>query len=285
MGRPVGSLLFVLLACGCGPGGDGGSGDPRAEPRADPYGTGQRVADVLAQRYEAITSEDDTWLEPSNTESIACSRIPADQETQITGVTLLMEDTFDETGEGAIGNYYVQDSGPPKAHSGMTVFQPGFSPPDLRVVSGDVLDIFGLITEFDGPGSSKFGFCRTLVEMSGSVQLRFEGSTIEPMVIPVEDTATYVAARQWIGMLVTLENVELSETPFESASGRYNIRFNAGMVSADEDIPNISNELMDLKAVLPPETMPGTVLSSVTGVMTYFFGVHIAPRTPEDIVP
>ncbi len=284
MGRPVGSLL-LLLAIGCGPGGDGSSGDPRAEPKADPYGTGQRLSDVLGQRYQAITSAEDSWLEPSNSESIGCKRIPLDQETQITGVTLLMEDTFDETGEGAIGNYYVQDTGTNAPNSGITVFQPGFSPPDLRVVTGDVLDIFGLITEFDGPGSSKFGYCRTLPEMSGSVQLRFEGAVVEPAVIPVEDTATYVAARQWIGMLVRLENVELSETPFKSATGRYNIRFNAGMVSDDEDIPNISNELMDLEAVLPLQTMPGTVLSSVTGVMTYFYGVHIAPRTPEDIVP
>ena len=40
-------LVFVV---GCGPGGSGGSGDPRTEPRADKYGSGVRLHEVLGAR-------------------------------------------------------------------------------------------------------------------------------------------------------------------------------------------------------------------------------------------
>ena len=285
MGVPVGFVLFVAgaLCVGCGPGGDGGSGDPRSQRTPDVLGTGARLVDLLLPRYEAITGAG-SWLDPANVDSLACPSIPLDQETFVSGVTITHIDDFDETQGGAIGNLYVQDTLTPAApNSGMTVFQPGFSPPDLRVVVGDVMDLFGLITEFQGPSSSKFGYCRTLPEMSGAMELRFEASDIAPTLIPVEDLATYVGSRQWMGMLVTVENVVLAEPPFPSASGRYSIRIDAGSMPLDEDIPSITNEHMDLEAVLPATTMAGMVLSRVTGVVTYFYGTHIAPRSAADI--
>ncbi|MCA9625007.1 MAG: hypothetical protein KC731_38545, partial [Myxococcales bacterium] len=162
----VAPLVFVV---GCGPGGSGGSGDPRTEPRADKYGSGVRLHEVLGARATLENGEPGfSWLDPDDMESASCTGIPRDQELMVTGLTLTAVDDFDETGAGAIGNYYAQDSAPPPVpHSGITIFNPGFSPPDLRVVAGDVLDAFGVLTEFGGPSSSPFRFCRTLPEMSG----------------------------------------------------------------------------------------------------------------------
>lgn len=278
------STMLLLAAVGCGPGGSGGTGDPRIEPNPDPLGNGTKLAELLGQRYDEISDSATTWLDPSDMESLGCSKIPIDVETLVTGTTLTWADDYDETGAGAIGNYYVQDTlATPVANSGMTVFQPGFSPPDLRLVPGDVVDVFGLVTEFPGPSSSKFSYCRTLPEMSGAMEFRFEGSAISPTVIPVADLSTYVDARKWIGMLVTIDNVTWLEPPYES-NGRYSIRIDTGSQPPGEDLPTITNEHMDLKAILPDDTAAGSSVARVTGILTYFFGVHIAPRTADDIV-
>ncbi|MEZ4440309.1 MAG: hypothetical protein R3B72_14525 [Polyangiaceae bacterium] len=275
-------LVFVV---GCGPGGSGGSGDPRTEPRADKYGSGVRLHEVLGARATLENGEPGfSWLDPDDMESASCTGIPRDQELMVTGLTLTAVDDFDETGAGAIGNYYAQDSAPPPVpHSGITIFNPGFSPPDLRVVAGDVLDAFGVLTEFGGPSSSPFRFCRTLPEMSGSLEFRFEGGEVEPATPPVADFARYATARPWIGMLVTLENVKTLESPNLSGAGRYSIRFDAGEQPAGEELPTLTNELMDLPAVIPEDTPAGTVIRRVTGVVTYFYQVHVSPRSAADI--
>jgi hypothetical protein len=290
MGRPVGLLLFVLSFAGCGPGGSGGSGDPRSEPNPDVLGNGARISDLMVPRFEVISDPDPdvTWLEPANEDSVACAGIPLDQATLVTGVVVTHIDDFDETGSGAVDNIYVQDAvDSPGPNSGMTVFGANFNPPDLRVVAGDVLDLFGGLSEFDGPNCSpscKFGFCRTLPEMSGALKLRFEAGPVVPVVIDVTDLATYVGSRQWMGMLVTVKNVTLSEPPFLGGVNRYSIRIDAGQIAPNQEIPSITNEHFDLEALLPQDTMQGMVLSSVTGIVTYFFSPHIAPRNADDIV-
>ena len=271
------SALPCLLLLACGPGGNGGAGDPFSEPAADLYGNGARLHEVLGPA---------TWLDPANPDSVDCSGAPQDRLTQITGITVTSIDRFDETGDGAMGNYYVQDTlDPALPYSGITVFEPGFSPPDLRVVPGDVMDIFGVLTEFPGPNGSLFDFCRTLPEISGSMEYRFEGSSITPLPIPIADLADYQSARKWLGVLVTLENVTFSEAPYKSAVGRYTIRMETGVpIASSNDIPSISNELMDLEALVPADTPAGTTLTRVTGIVTFFFSFHIAPRSAEDIV-
>jgi hypothetical protein len=164
------------------------------------------------------------------------------------------------------------------------VFDPGFSPPDLRVVEGDVVDMLGALTEFPGPSSVPFDFCRTLPEFSGALSLRFEGGPLAPVTIPVTELASYESARKWFGMLVTIEQVTLLEDPYDPASGRYSIRIDAGDPSLmDSDIPQITNEHFDLKNDVPG-LVAGMTLKSVTGIITFFFGPHIAPRSKADVV-
>jgi hypothetical protein len=266
-----------LLACGlvgCGPGGSGGTGDPPTEPTSNPYGNGARLSETLGPA---------TWLDPADMESVDCGAIPPDRSALITGVSMVAIDDYDETGAGARGNYYVSDvAADPLPYGGITVFDPGFSPPDLRVAVGDVTDMFGFVTEFIGPSSSRFGFCRTLPEISGSLEFRFEAAPLAPIPLDVSELATYESGRKWLGMLVEVEQVVLLEDPYDPGSGRYSIRIDAGSAPAGEEIPTLVNELFDLKTAYP-DLQQGDTLTRVRGVVTYFYGMHLAPRSADDI--
>ncbi|MCC6523526.1 MAG: hypothetical protein IT373_12790 [Polyangiaceae bacterium] len=258
-----------LVGAGCGSGG----GDPYAIPAADPYGSGERLTDLLGPA---------TWIEDDNPDGAACLSLPIDREVDVPGLTISAIDSFDETGSGATGNVYVQDSrAAPVAFSGITVFEPGFSPPDLRVVAGDVVDVRGTLSEFPGPSSGPFPFCQTLPEIGGAMNLRFDGAAVPVADISVEDLTTYDKMRQWLGVLVRVKNVTIAAAP-TSSSGRYSALLQVSGGATQQ--PSINNELFDLENDGPPLAQ-GTVLSSVTGVVTFFYAVHIAPRSPADIVP
>lgn len=170
-------------------------------------------------------------------------------------------------------------------HSGMTFFNPGFSPPDLRIVPGDVLDLFGVLLEFEGPTSSKFGYCRTLPEMTGAMSFRFEGGQVVAARPELEELATYEGMRPWLGMLVTFEDVVVAAPPVLAGSGRYAVPLlDAAAVPEGEAVPTITNELMDLEAVIGVDTPPGTVIAELTGILTYFYSPHVAPRSAADVV-
>jgi hypothetical protein len=274
---PSVALVLALAAMACS---QAGGGDAAGVPPANAYGTGSRLHEIIGPA---------SWLDPSDPESLSCAGIPPDREVNVTGVTLLSLDDFDETGSGAVGNLYVQDTlVPPVPYSGVTVFGAGFSPPDLRVLPGDVLDVRGFLTEFPGPNVGPFDFCRTLPEVSGAVELRFEGSELPANPIPIADLGDYATARAWFGMLVTIEQVTLLEAPFESG-GRYSIRIDSGNPELmGSEIPTINNELFDLKAFNEElganGLLAGKTLQSVTGIVTFFYGVHVAPRSAADIV-
>lgn len=270
MGLAALGLLSSLV--GCGPTATT-EGDPLSKPNADPYGNGAQISELVGPA---------TWFDAQNDASDGCS-IPLDRNVFVTGTTVTAIDDYDETGSGARGNVYVQDSvNPPVPYSGMTVFEPSFSPPDLKIVSGDVLDVFGLLLEFPGPATAPFSQCRTLPEIGGTVSFRFEGGRVDPIEINVDDLADYQKARQWLGMLVTIKNVPIQADPYEKG-GRYSIRMQSGNVE-DSELPQITNELFDLKND-GPAISKGQTLKSLTGIVTFFFNFHIAPRSGSDIVP
>lgn len=269
------ALAFTSSACSSS-GGDGGTGDPPSVPLADVCGGGARLSDVVGPA---------TWLQPGNQTSKGC-KFPTDKHVNVKGVRVVEIDRFDETGKGATGNYYVEegcgtDIGP---YSGMTVYAPGFSPPDLRLATGDVVDVLGNLTEFPGPTSGGFPDCRTLPEIGGTMTFRFElGPEINPVTIPVVDLKSYEGARQWLGMLVRVENLKIATDASES-SGRLTAAIDVGGGISAGDVPYISNELFDLKND-GPELKEGTTFESVTGIITYFYGFKLAPRSAADFVP
>jgi len=269
------STLLVASLLGCSGTGDGGTGDPPSAPIADPCGGGERLPNVVVPA---------AWLDPTDKTSTSCA-YPADRNVNLSGLRIIAIDKFDETNDGSTGNYYVQEActNPLGPYSGMTAYAPSFSPPDLRLADGDVVDMLGNFSEFKGPSNGPFPYCRTLPEVGGTMTFRFElGPDITPTTIPLSDLKTYDTARQWLGMLVRLEGVTVFDV-VDSASGRYAIRLDIGGGVSLGDYPGISNELFDLKGQ-GPKADTGTNFKSVTGIITYFYGFKIAPRSPADLV-
>lgn len=264
-------VLAAPLVAACG---KGGGGDAPSTPLESQYGDGARIADLISEA---------TWLDPDDLESEGC-KPPAAKHVYVTGITLTAIDRFDETGEGALGNFYVQDSeGDPVPYSGVTVYSPSFSPPDLRLAEGDVADIQGELSEFLGPSVGKFGYCKTLPEIGGTMSFRFENGHVEPLVVDLEDLKSYETARPYIGMLVRVENVSIAGMP-SSSSGRYTASLDVGVGVPASDVPKISNELYDLEGMGPP-LVNNPSFHAITGIITYFYGFKIAPRSPADFEP
>lgn len=262
--------LLALLSAHC----TGGVGDQPSTPVGSEYGTTKRLCEIFGEA---------TWEDPANMNNVGCA-YPQDRGVHVTGVTIIAIDRFDETGDGAVGNYWVQDpvcKGKP--FSGMTVFAPSFSPPDLRLANNDVVDMNGQATEFPGPSSGRFPQCRTLPEISGSLSFRFDSDEPpEPVTIDVLDLKVYAKARQWLGMLVKVENISLADNGANSG-GRFTAPLNTGAGTVS-DRPRITNELYDIEHE-GPELKDGGTFKSVTGVVTYFYGFHLVPRSPADFEP
>lgn len=241
-------------------------------PRASELGEGSRLSELIAAP---------SWVKLDDPDSTACST-PPDRPAHVTGVTVTMIDTFDETGKGARGDIYIQDHEPaPRPYSGTKVFNPAFSPPDLRVAAGDVVDVFGVFQEFPGTSTGYFPYCRTLPELGGTVSFRFDNGMAEPKDLTPADLKSYEAARPWLGMLVRLEGVRIFATP-NSSNGRYTASIDVGTKLGPTDgVPELSNELYDVETEGPPLTQ-GKVFRSVTGLVTYYYGVRLAPRSPAD---
>lgn len=272
----TGGLLFAALFLGaCG---SGGEGDQPSKPTANMLGSCGRLVKTIGPA---------TWLEPEK-ESTECAAIPPDRHVCLSGLTVVAIDRFDETGDGkSSGNYFVEDtSATPPPFAGVMVYRPSFSPPDLRLNPGDVVDFLGSLMEFRGPRSSSasgFGFCRTLPELSGALSFRFDNTlALPPKVIPIADLKSYETGRPYLGMLVKILEPQLNpEGASLSSSGRYTAALDVGAIADVADVPYVTNELFDMQAEGPP--MPGgAAFKSITGIVTYFYGFHVAPRSAAD---
>lgn len=268
------AALAAFASAGCDGAADYG-GDIPSVATADPYGTCSRLADLLG---------DATWFQPGNMTSDGCV-FPIDHHACVSGVTITAIDRYDETGKGAIGNYYVQDSSlEPEPYSGITIFDPSFSPPDLRLAVGDVADAFGTLQEFQGPSPDGFEDCMTLPEIGGAMTLRFENGAVKPITVDLKELVKYDTARPYIGMLVQIKDVTISAKPTASG-GRYTAPLQVlGLeqpLEADK-VPKLDNELFDLESVGMDK---GSHFSSVTGILTFFYNFKIAPRSAADLVP
>jgi hypothetical protein len=213
---------------------------------------------------------------------------------EVTGVSVVAIDTYDETADGSsFGNVFAQDlpvGGATPPYGGITLFNSSFSPPTLRVAPGDVVDIRGQYDEFEGPSSSPFTCtdplnlesCESLPEIvGGTLSLRFEHAVPAPIVIPLSELASYETGRKWIGILVRVENVSAQSVGFKASSGRFSVRLDVPGVDPKK-LPTINNGLLDLEATNHPFDQ-GTKYKSVTGVVQYFYNFAISPRSKGDI--
>jgi hypothetical protein len=260
-------LALLLLIAGCG---SSEAGDPHKDlGPPNPLGDGKRIAQVT-----------DPTL-PDHPASLSDVNISAAVVTAI--------DTYDETGRGARGTIYIQDINSQAPYSAIGLFSPTFVPGDLRVAPGDVLDFSGQYQENGNVGSAKFDPGELLIQLSRPIgKFRFEYRPPEPAVIDLNDLATFATGRKWQNMLVTVKNVTLLSDPTTDSAGRIGSGCDPqGTCSAvilgdpsNKKSPTISNELYAVK-----DLKAGMKFSSVTGIVTYFFKFHIAPRSAADLVP
>ena len=245
------SIGSSLLACGSR------DGDAGSKPNPNPIGTGVHIRDVVdpAKNMNGAT-------------------------VNISGAVVLTIDTYDETQDGkSRGTVYVQDIGSQAPFSGTSLYSPAFVPSDLRVVPGDTLDLVGQYVTESAIGAAVFNPGEVLPQVSKpTATFRYEFKTPDPLEIDVNDLNDYNKGYQWENMLVTVKNVTLCNG-LDTSKGR-----TTGTIASDctaSGSVTMSNELMGLDANAYP---PGTKLASLTGIATWFFSYHIAPRTPADIV-
>jgi len=283
----------VVALLGCNGTSGGGTGDPHVTPNPTVFGSGQKIHNILGPA---------TWFNTMNMSSIACKSAGPTQHLT-TGQAVVAVDDFDETGAGATGNVYIEDvpldGNDPPPYSGVEVFAPSFTPPDHKAYPGDIVDFFGNFTEFLGPQSAGlFQGCRTLPEIEGNITPRFDGTPMAPLTLVQAGTDPkrwdalrgYSNARQWLGMLVRVEQVKLTDGAVcdtkcpnsDCSKCRYSAVLDIGGGIDSNDIFGIDNELFDLKGKGPPIT-PGRQFTAVTGIVTYFYGFKIAPRSIDDI--
>jgi hypothetical protein len=198
----------------------------------------------------------------------------------ITGASFTTVDTFDETNDGkSIGNIYVQDCASQAPWSGIELYKATFQPPSLMLSPGDVID---MTAQYQDYAYSGFPSGQSSPELNEPiVTFVFEYKPPVPVVIDVNDLFVttmddFYKGEQWDGMLVTVQNVTLSAA-LAVDKGRV-----SGPITSDAtNGPSIDNQLYDMPATAYP---PGTVFSSVTGIVTYFYSYSISPRSPADLV-
>ncbi len=216
----------------------------------------------------------------------ACQGGPcAGDFVDITSVVVTTIDTFDETHNGkSLGTVFVQDADQALPYSGISMYQPTFIPANLRVAPGDVVNMTNAqYTEQHTIGSTvNFGTAFLPQMNKPPVELSFETQVPAPVVINLSDLLNFspddasAGGRQWIGMLVTLQNVTVASPPTGDGTGRVTAPFTTTV-----NAPAINNELWDL----PENYFPGgTTFTSVTGLVDYFFNIYVCPRSAADLV-
>jgi len=251
------AALF-LLSCSSGPGDP-----PSVKELGPPVGNGKRIREVA---------------DPN-----APGRPGPGSDVSVSGVTVVAVDTFDETKNGrSRGTIYVQDLGSSEPYSGIGLFAPAFVPGDLRVAAGDVLDLRGEYQENKNIGTAVFPDGQVLPQLSRPVaQFRYDFTPPAPVEIAIGDLNDYAKGRRWIGMLVTVKNVTMDGRLSENNGRVTGFLTPKGSAPDDRNRVTVTNELYDLK---PTDAASNQGFASITGVVTYFFNLHIAPRSAADVV-
>jgi hypothetical protein len=254
-------LALLLAACGTSSAKDDhlDAGPPTV------LGAGQRIKEIL----DPTRADHDKIV---------------NQSVQVTGASVLWTDTFDETSNGkSRGTVYVQDVGSTDPYSGTSLYSPTFVPGDLRPAPGDVLDLNGTYQENKNIGSAVFPAPQVLPQISKPVgTLRYEFAPPPAVEIDVNDLDDYTKGRRWLNMLVTVKNVTLIEDMDDE--GIRAQKGPTGRVTAHMTAKSSCKLVNELMAIAPGAYKAKVPIKSVTGVITYFYDLHLAPRTQADIV-
>jgi hypothetical protein len=253
------SVLALAVLASCATRED----DPPAPIQPNALGSGKRVSDVRDPTREDHPASDST--------------------VEVTGAVVVHIDTFDETKDGkSRGTVYVQDVNGREPYSGISLYSPSYIPADLKLAPGDVIDLRGKYSELKAVGTADFAG-KILPQLDSPVAtFRYETPPMEPVEIDPNDLNDYETGRKWLGMLVTVKNITIDK-PFvpvgsdkKTPTGRVTAHITENI---GRDAATVSNEFYGFSG----DTPAGTHYESITGVVTWFFAYHIAPRSAADL--
>ena len=202
-------------------------------------------------------------------------------------------DEYDETMGGNVGTVYVQETIPagntadaflpcplrPNRMArvcGISTFNTTFSPLAYRPRVGDLVDMSGgSYDEFDcsgvcGSPPQPFPDGRFLPQVrSPTIRSAGVAPLPTPVVVTVQDLTVHNAAL--IGVLVEVANV----TAIGPADRRGEIQ-----ITADRNGPKLALQMVNI-----PGVVAGTRWARVVGVVSYFYGPKLIPRTLADLTP
>lgn len=203
----------------------------------------------------------------------------ANANVSVSSCVVTAVDNFDETHDGkSRGTIYLQDADHGGPLGAISLYSPSFQPTSLRLGPGDVVDLDGQYVEQMSIGSTVNFAPNFLPQMSKPITtFRFEIGAPAPTVINLSDLMTFPTGRQWIGQLVTVNDVTVGGALSVDTKGRVTALFDGTNANGAA----ISNELFDLQANAFPT---GTHFKSITGLVTFFFNLKIAPRSAADLV-
>ena len=184
-------------------------------------------------------------------------------------------DTYDETADGkARGAVFVQDVGSNTPYSGVSLYRPTLLPASATPAPGDVFALTGgEYQETRTIGTTvdfKEKFLPQLSYATGNFV--FEYVAPPPAEVTAESLNTFTTGNPYIGMLVKLRNVTVAGWN-NDGKGRL-----TGALGEGREAAQISNELMDVASGVGSRTS----FKSVTGVVTFFFTLKVAPRSMND---
>lgn len=229
-------------------------GDPHSAVTPNPCGQGKRIRDFADPKAGANG-----------------------QTVTVTCAANTFTDNFDETRDGkSRGTIYVQDVGSQQPYSGISLYSPTFIPANLRLSPGDVVDLTGQYVELDHIGAAIFSVGKVVQLAKPMGSFRYEFAATQPKVVDVLDLDDPVKGRQWENMLVTVKNVTIGSDLQDDQKGRF-----AWNLTASKSGAVLENELYDIKG---DSIKKGDQFQSITGIVTYFFELHLCPRSDADLV-
>jgi hypothetical protein len=271
----VGFVFFLAPAAGCS---HVGTEDAGASSGASGTG-GSATAPCNGHISSVLTGFEGpaSWVQPANLDSTNCA-YPPNQNVQATCAVVTAVDTWDETGKGSVGTVYVQDSASPTPlYAGIQLDRSSFSPSGTPV-PGDLLEVTGTYEEYAGPTNGRFGMCETLPRITGTATFRSSGVVPTPVVIQASDLTSYDGARRYFNTLVTVRNVHIAADGRELAGS-----YRADVAVSSGSPWSIDDELFDVPHQYALHQ--GDTFTSVTGIVTYFYSVSLAPRSVADFQP
>ncbi len=256
------ALSMLLAACGAST----RAGDPFLQPSVG-------VAPDCLTNASAAPSLIECQRNPQS----PSRRDPATEpRVDVSRAVIVAIDNYDETRDGkGRGAVYVQDVSSNRPYSGVSLYRPTMLPSSATPAPGDVFQLTnGQYQENRTIGTTvDFGekYLPQIAFATGT--FAFEYVPPPPAVVTVADLSTWESGKAYVGMLVKLENVSVTSWR-NDGKGRV-----TGALGAGRDAPAISNELIDVEAAAQGRTS----FKSVTGVVTFFFNLKVAPRSAADL--